>query len=300
MKNVVLFLFLVAVFHSNAQSNDKKALDLSTDSIELKVLSWNIYMLPPLIFFNGKQKRARAIGQLLMDSDYDVIVFQEAFHHGARRKIKHWLKETYPHRVGPANIHYVSLRASSGVWILSKVPIKKVETICFKERWGFDNRMARKGALMVEGEKNGQPFQVIGTHLNAGGPAAVRLSQVRAIRDELMLPFQKENVPQIICGDFNIEKKTNTYDEMMKILKAEDGELFSDKKETYGANNDMNASKRGGIIDYIFYRNNGKKTASTIRKIPKIQHCWHKKHKDLADHNPVEISVKFKPEMEGQ
>jgi len=260
-------------------------------STELKILSWNIYMLPPLIFFNGKRKRARAIGQLLANSDYDVIVFQEAFHHGARRKLKRWLKETYPYRVGPANIRYVSLRASSGVWILSKIPIKKVEAICFKDRSGFDNRMARKGALMIEGEKNGQPFQVIGTHLNAGGTPEVRLNQVRAIRDELMLPFQQKNIPQIICGDFNIEKGTDTYDEMMKILEAEDGKLHSDLNATYGPNNDMNKSKRGGIIDYIFYKNNGKKTASTIRKIPKIQYQWHKNHKDLADHNPVEIKI---------
>ncbi|MEZ5024814.1 MAG: hypothetical protein R2728_16440 [Chitinophagales bacterium] len=42
--------------------------------------------------------------------------------------------------------------------------------------------MARKGALMIEGEKNGQKFQVIGTHLNAGGPIEVRHSQVTQIR----------------------------------------------------------------------------------------------------------------------
>lgn len=291
MKNFVLFLCLIFALSLNAQPNDNKTDTPPKDSVELKVLSWNIYMLPPLIFFNGKQKRARAIGQLLMDSDYDVIVFQEAFHHGSRRKIKRWLKEAYPYRFGPANIHYVSLRASSGIWILSKVPIKKVETICFKERWGFDNRMARKGALMIEGEKNGQPFQIIGTHLNAGGPPEVRLSQVRAIRDELILPFKKENVPQIICGDFNIDKKTNTYDEMMRILEAKDGELQGTIKVTHGPSNDMSGGSRGGIIDYIFYKNNGKKTVSTIRKIPIIQHRWHKKHKDLADHNPVEMRI---------
>ena len=295
MKN--LFLILAAIFifklNLNAQLNDKKTYTPPIDTTELKVLSWNIYMLPPLIFFNGKRKRANAIGRLLAESDYDVIVFQEAFHHGARRKIKRWLKETYPYQFGPANIHYVSLRASSGVWILSKVPIKKVETICFKERWGLDNRMARKGALMIEGEKNGQPFQIIGTHLNAGGPPEVRLSQVRAIRDELILPYKKENVPQIICGDFNIDKTTNTYDEMMKILAAEDGNLEGTIKVTHGPSNDMSGGSYGGIIDYIFYKNNGKETISTTRKVPKIQYQWHEKHKDLADHNPVEMRIEW-------
>jgi len=287
----MLFLFLISAIHLNAHSNDKKTNTPTMDSTELKVLSWNIYMLPPLIFFNGKRKRASAIGQLLAESDYDVIVFQEAFHHGARRKLKRCLKDTYSYQIGPANIRYVSLRTSSGVWILSKVPIKKVETICFKERSGFDNRMARKGALMIEGEKDGQVFQVIGTHLNAGGTSELRLSQVRAIHDELMLPFQIENVPQIICGDFNIVKGTNTYDKMIKILEAKDGELHSSPDATYDPSNDMNKGERKYIIDYIFYKNNEKKTISTIRKVPKIQYQWHKNHKDLADHNPVEMTI---------
>jgi len=80
---------------------------------------------------------------------------------------------------------------------------------------------------------------------------------------------------------------------MLKILKAEDGKLHSDLDATYGPNNDMNKSIRGGIIDYIFYKNNGKKTLSTIRKIPKIQYQWHKNHKDLADHNPVEMIITY-------
>jgi len=294
MKKFLLILAAIFIFKSNLNAyNEKGMYILPVDTTELKVLSWNIYMLPPLILFNGKRKRAEAIGRLLAESDYDVIVFQEAFHHGARRKIKRWLKETYPYQFGPANIHYVSLRASSGIWILSKVPIKKVETICFKERWGLDNRMARKGALMIEGEKNGQSFQIIGTHLNSGGPPEVRLSQVRAIRDELMLPFQKENVPQIICGDFNIKKGMNTYDEMMKILEAEDGELDGTPNATYDPSNDMNKGERKHIIDYIFYENNGKKTISTKRKVPKIQYQWHEQHKDLADHNPVEIKIEW-------
>ncbi len=293
MKNFVLFLFLIFVLSSNAYSNDKKTYTPLVDSVELKVLSWNIYMLPPLIFFNGKRKRARAIGQLLAESDYDIIVFQEAFHRGARRELKRCLQEDYLYKIGPANRRYISLRVSSGVWILSKIPIKKVENICFKERSGFDNRMARKGALMIEGEKNGQAFQIIGTHLNSGGTPELRLSQVRAIWDELMLPFQKENVPQIICGDFNIKKGTNTYKEMMNILKAEDGKLHSTPNTTYEPTNDMNKTQREHIIDYIFYKNNGKNTLSTIRKVPKIQYQWNKNHKDLADHNPVEIKIKF-------
>lgn len=281
----VLFWLMMQTTHAQEKPQ------IFEDATQLKVLSWNIYMLPPLIFFNGKQKRARAIGQLLRDSDYDVIVFQEAFHHGARWRIKRWLRDIYPYQIGPANIHYVSLRASSGVWIVSKVPIKKVESICFKKRWGFDNRMARKGALMVEGEKDGQRFQIVGTHLNAGGPAEVRLSQVAAIQEELLEPYAQPDVPQIICGDFNIAKGTDTYQKTLDILKVEDGDLKGKRNATYDRENDMNNGEVRRIIDFIFYRSNGRKTKSIVRHIPKIQHRWHKKHIDLTDHNPVEAVI---------
>lgn len=290
--NVLKILLLLTSLALLSTSHAAHAQQQSGDS--LKVLSWNIYMLPPLIYKTGKHKRARLIGQLLSESDYDVIVFQEAFHHGARRKIKRWTEDIFPYQVGPANLRYVSLRTSSGIWIISKVPIKKVESICFKKRWGLDNKMARKGALMVEGEKNGHTFQIIGTHLNAGGPLDIRMSQAAAIQNELLEPFQKENVPQIICGDFNI-RKTNeaAYDKLLTTLKARDGKLKDreGKMTEIREKNDMRTWKGKGIIDFIFYRDNGRKAKSIARKIPLIRHRWHKKHQDLADHNPIEATI---------
>jgi len=276
MRNIFLYVSVCLLFFTFNSVHAQEQVRELGDSTELKVLSWNIYMLPPLILFTGKQKRARAIGQLLRDSDYDVIIFQEAFHHVARWRIKHWLKDTYPYQIGPADMHYVSLRTNSGIW----------------KRWGFDNKMARKGALMVEGEKNGHTFQIVGTHLNSGGPPDIRLSQIEQIQKELLEPYQKTGVPQVICGDFNIKKGTETYKKALTMLKVEDGNLRGELKHTFDNSNDMN--KYGGhstIIDFIFYRDNGRKTKSVERRIPKIQHRWHKRHKDLADHNPVEAVI---------
>ncbi len=45
---------------------------------KLKLLSWNIYMLPGVIS-NLNGRRAEAIGKWLAASDYDIVVFQEAF-----------------------------------------------------------------------------------------------------------------------------------------------------------------------------------------------------------------------------
>lgn len=53
---------------------------------KIKVLSWNIYMLPSIIKPGGKKLRAESIGRILKDTDYDVIVFQEAFQRKARKR----------------------------------------------------------------------------------------------------------------------------------------------------------------------------------------------------------------------
>ena len=46
---------------------------------KLKVLTWNIYMLPWMVPGNHKRERAYSIVDEIRKSDFDVIVFQEAF-----------------------------------------------------------------------------------------------------------------------------------------------------------------------------------------------------------------------------
>src|SRR3954470_7913267 len=65
---------------------------------KIKVLSWNIYMLPG-VFGSDNVRRAEAIGRVLSSGDYDVIVFQEAFDQKARRVISRLLKDAYPYEV---------------------------------------------------------------------------------------------------------------------------------------------------------------------------------------------------------
>jgi len=90
---------------------------------KIKILSWNIYMLPSIVMVKGKADRAQAIGEVLRNSDYDVIVFQEAFQRRARKKILQQLKESFPYQTGPANQKLVSLKTNSGIWIFNNHPI---------------------------------------------------------------------------------------------------------------------------------------------------------------------------------
>ena len=63
----------------------------------LKLLTWNVQMLPSIAKAGGKADRAKAIVNQLNDRDYDVLVFQELFHKRSRRIISNGLAKKASH-----------------------------------------------------------------------------------------------------------------------------------------------------------------------------------------------------------
>lgn len=298
------WVFLICVFCVrllNAQTTlnaTPSALTEDTLSPPLKILSYNIHMLPPLAKFTGKQRRAKRIGDLLKDSDFDIVVFQEAFHGAARRKIWRRMKETFPYVLGPANRRWYSLKTNSGIWILSKIPLKEVAELDFEYCEGTDC-WARKGALLAEGEHNGQTFQILGTHLEAGGPREMKVTQYREL-DSVLTHFRKDGVPQIAAGDFNTKKFRDTtwYNQLVDILGMDDGPLLS--KQKYSSDSYINDikiqrgdKKKRGVIDFIFYGANGV-NASINRYVRMPRWQWSKHRQDLSDHFAIEAQIQFK------
>ena len=71
---------------------------------ELKILAWNIWMMPGLSFQSpSNAARAAAIGDQLKDLDFDIVCFIKAFDAPARSELRHKLGKRYPHRYGPLN-----------------------------------------------------------------------------------------------------------------------------------------------------------------------------------------------------
>lgn len=259
----------------------------------LKILSWNIYMLPKIVPEKGKMDRARAIVEEIKKSDFDVIVFQEAFHKGARKIIREGLMDIYPYMIGPVNDGGFDIRISSGVWVLSKTKLKLLNTVQFKNCTGNDC-FARKGAMLLEGEWNGKTFQILGTHLQADGFDKIREKQMDQIYLELLAENKKEGVPQIICGDMNTESEMKEhYCAMLECLDAQDGDISSIEKCSYdGENNPLAQSfgvKKKTNYDYILVRNNGIKMKSMKRFVSVMR----KGKKFLSDHYGVVCELKF-------
>lgn len=294
----LLCLFvLLSAQNSFARTNSGVTTDKDTicedDERNLKILSWNIYMLPKIVPSKGKLDRAHAIVEEIKKSDFDIIVFQEAFLKGARNIIREGLKDTYAFEYGPANSEKFDIRISSGVWVISKIKLNLVNTVQFKVCAGNDC-FARKGAMLLEGVWNDKPFQILGTHLQADGFDKIREKQMDQIYTELLAANKQEGVPQIICGDMNTEKLMNEhYCSMLECLDAQDGDISGIEKCSYdGVENPLAQSfgvKSKTNYDYILVRSNGLKMKSTKRFVSVMK----KGKKFLSDHYGVVCELKF-------
>ncbi len=267
----------------------------SSDNSQLKILSWNIYMLPYISLFNQNDLRAKAIVTKLHDSDYQIIVFQEAFSSKCRNILAKGLLKEFPYQYGPANKNNLPFRTNSGLWIVSKLPLTELAQIQFSCSEGFD-AVARKGAVMFQGRFQGAAFQLLTTHLQADYSSEVRNQQCTEIKEHLLNPFYRNDIPQLICGDFNIEMgDKQNYDQMLQTLDAQNGELSGTVKVTYDEiNNNLahNANGKSKVIDYVLVRN-----AALIHKIErKVQTFYSQvagKATNLSDHYAMEFNINF-------
>ncbi len=256
---------------------------------ELRILSWNIKMLPRALAHlkHHPVRRARVIPELLLGDSIDVIWFQEAFDGRCNRILRKKLSPHFPYQTGPANSK--SGKLSSGVSMFSRYPMKLVGerafATCEKE-----DCFALKGGLLSEVNKDGMAFRILGTHCEAGGDKALKISQYHELA-ELAGRYGTDSLPIFYVGDFNT-RKTDTvlYPTLLKVLNASDRELRGELQCTSDNKNcDMGYTKSGSqkVIDYIFEGNAVNPWRSSYREVRRYQSRWHKAHLDLSDHYAV-------------
>ena len=293
----VIFIFLF-YFFLPLQLNSENSASFTyskKSSNELRILSWNIYMLPYCTWLKGNNKRAVEIAKRLESSNYDIIVFQEVFDYSARKILRKQLENSFPFMYGPANKNIFSLRTSSGIWVISKIPLKKIKEIEYSNRCGID-ALARKGAVMFQGEFNGKEFQLIGTHLQNDNTDEVKHKQCEEIFQKLLQNYYNSDIPQFVCGDFNIKMDDSTnYNYMLKTLNAENGILEGNIHTSYNEIDNQLAKRPNGrkhLIDYILVRN-----SQLIQSISRRVSVFYGYNKDiitdLSDHYAIEATIFF-------
>ena len=295
-KSLCLFFLLMMFVTPCAASQPSQLTQKSSmDAKSLKILSWNIYMLPYLSLFNHNARRAKAIAGELSHSDYQIIVFQEAFSIKCRHILAKRLAKDYPYQYGPANSGFWPFRTSSGLWIVSKMPLVQLAKIKFSLSEGFDI-IARKGAVLFQGNFDGAKFQLLATHLQADNSQPVRDKQCREIKEHLLNPYFDSTIPQLICGDFNIDMDDDVnYQLMLHTLEANNGAISGDLKFTYDEINNtlmQNASGKKRVIDYILVRND-QWIGHIERKVQPFYARVGAKPSNLSDHYAMEAVIHF-------
>ena len=293
-KKLILWIFTALTFqHSFCQVKPTT----TNDSTELKILTWNLFLLPPIVPVAGRMTRTEKIIEVLNESDYDLMVFQEAFHRKAVGKLKAGIQQKFPYQYGPFFETKKAFRTSSGVLICSKFPLEILDSVLFQAKNGID-KMANKGAVIVLGMKNGKAFQVITSHMQSDPQNdAVRAAQFTAMK-KMADKHTKNNTPQIFAGDFNTER-TNTaaYLEMQTILSAKDGLLSSLLTDTYDGK--TNKIARGTWkaastnFNYILLKENNAKIFSVKRNLKAFKRKWKKGNEDLSDHYALDCVIIF-------
>ncbi len=182
---------------------------------------------------------------------------------------------------GPFNEPKRIDRINSGVWIVSKTPLKLLNTVQFPAGKGSDF-FSYKGAALMEGTlPNGKTFQILGTHMQSENYPEIRKQQFDIMYKDLLSVNKKDGVPQIICGDMNTETLIKEeYCNMLECLDAENGQLDGVQKETYdGPQNELISGSwknHRATLDYILLRHNGAKIFRTERKVSVLKKKWKK------------------------
>ncbi len=202
----------------------------------LRILTWNIFMMPPWIRESPcNEPRAAAIGATLREQSFDILCLQKAFDGQARDSLTRALGGDYPYRYGPINTGG-SLKINGGVWVLSRHPLTDYREIQFDDCRGLEC-FSRKGAMLLSGRCGPTPFRLVATHLQGEeGPRftvknqRIRAAQMRAIQCRLVQPNLEPSVPFLICGDLGTPRftddgreETPAYREMLATFGAENG-----------------------------------------------------------------------------
>ncbi len=281
--------FLVMSNHLNACS--------ANDTVQLRVLSWNIQMLPNSIalFSKALQKKQALRTPWVIDfclkQSYDVIVFQEVFDVQIKKKLQKGLKEVFPYQQN--TFTKAGRLSSNGILIVSRHPIRYIDHVIYK-KGVYADAWAAKGCTLIECTKGDKIVQIAGTHLQAGNSQKAieqREKQFRAIGN-LVQQHTKPEVPLLLLGDMNTRKSNHKkYQLMLKEIGVKDTPIEQARPYTIDPQNSWNKGSRPQQLDYILYKLNDSSGYLSSLKINRPSHKHRGKIIDLADHYGIFVDL---------
>lgn len=179
---------------------------MNVQAAELKVLSWNAYMLPKIAKKTFQNTRAKLIANHDTMKESDIIMFQEVFTKKSFKIISEELLKTHPYHTGkPFRSFFKPI--NSGLVIFSKYPLSDIRFKLYKGMAHADF-FSSKGVLMATATlPDNQKVRLATTHLQAQSGekyTRIRSRQLEVIRKSLFEGYANDDLPLIFGGDFNI------------------------------------------------------------------------------------------------
>ena len=220
----------------------------------LKVLSYNLYT----ILTNSASdinRRMQALPEAI--TGYDVIVFEEAFYNSAREDLINNIASEYPYQTDILDTS--GYLEDGGVFIASKWPIELEGQFKYDNCSGVDC-LSPKGAVYAKINKQGVPYHVFGSHLqaeNSNSAKAARLAQFQELKSYIDLKNISANEAVIIAGDMNVDKLSSNqeYLDMLQMLNASEPAIASYSHEYSDDDATNNMASEQSWLDYVLYSN---------------------------------------------
>lgn len=181
-----------------------------TETFSLRVVTFNAWALPVTIPSQEKRHRLKRLPEAIAALDADVIVLQELFDVRGRRRL---LRELCPPYLTTPDaretrriLGLVPADTTGGLLVLSRYPITGSRFVPHSLGRGtkVDERLGRKGAMIVHLETPVGGLTVFAVHLYAGTKAKdtrIRTAQLAPLLE--ILDAEAAANPVLLAGDIN-------------------------------------------------------------------------------------------------
>ncbi len=284
----------------------------------LELMTYNVYMRPSELFRNAQEARADAIVKTLIDRNndrrIDSLILVEVFDDDVREYLVNKLKPILPYSSNTLGTDRF-LEQDGGVIVLSRGPILYERQALFGSLCArtFEDCLSDKGGIFVTTLIDGKRFNLIATHLQAGGNQSdvkVRRQQIQYLDSHKRIFFsamEGKSAPTFMGGDMNVALGTEEYD----LAYAETWFLpalvkvpFPDEYRVVHANpllefinsfdrrlNKLATDGATEWLDYFLYdRENGEVELTGEISVEVLRG---KNDMELSDHFPVRASFRF-------
>lgn len=299
MEKKILILLICKFLFFNSFAVEENISTSYTKISQLKVLTWNVQMLPCYGFLSSslsimQHERTDWIIEYIKEQSFDVILLQECFSKKFVSAINTKLGLKYPYQINPSKSHFWKL--SNGLMILSKIPMSESQLLEFSQSDEIDV-LTSKGAISAKLHIQDKPTYIINTHLQADNHESANVMTRRHQLQEIYHYFVSDHLKDSSCillgGDLNIAENSETkeYQSLHSELKLKDvvKNYFRVNTYSYAKENSWNKTLTNSMrLDYILSNTNFKDYTIQIIK-PKKK--YKSEETDLADHYGISACI---------